>query len=81
MGLGTQTRCGKNGKLIKRYEGKTFELFNLKDDLSETKDLSQHLPEKIRELDQGLIQWLRNTKAKLPKKNPEYVPPVKTNLK
>jgi len=34
-------------KLIKRYEGKTFELFNLRDDLGETTDLSETYPEKV----------------------------------
>ncbi len=53
-------------KLIKRYEGKTCELFNLKDDLSEHKDLSEVLPEKTLELDARLQRWLSATKAKLP---------------
>jgi len=53
-------------KLIKRYEGKTFELFNLKDDLSERNDLSGTMPEKVRELDARLQEWLIRTHAKLP---------------
>ncbi len=60
-------------KLIKRYEGKKFELFNLKDDLSEKNDLSDKMPEKVRELDKILVKWLKETKAKLPKENPDYV--------
>ena len=59
-------------KLIKRYEGKTFELFNLKDDLPEKHDLSQTAPEKVRELDEKLIDWLRSTGAKMPRPNPYY---------
>jgi len=61
-----------NWKLIKRYEGKTFELFNLKDDLSEKNELSQQMPAKVRELDAQLSDWLRATGAKLPKPNPAY---------
>jgi len=61
-------------KLVKRYEGKAFELFNIKDDLSERHDLSGQLPEKVRELDAQLTAWLTATGAKLPKKNPDYVP-------
>jgi len=61
-------------KLIKRYEGTTFELFNLRDDLSEERDLSGQLPDKVRELDAQLTTWLKATGAKLPKKNPDYVP-------
>ncbi|GAI31361.1 unnamed protein product, partial [marine sediment metagenome] len=59
-------------KLIKRYEGKTFELFNLKNDLSETNDLSNEMPEKVKELSAKLIAWLRAAGAKLPRPNPEY---------
>jgi arylsulfatase A-like enzyme len=59
-------------KLIKRYEGKPFELFNLKSDISEENDLSQIYPTKTRQLDAKLILWLRLTGAKLPKPNPNY---------
>jgi arylsulfatase A-like enzyme len=57
-------------KLIKRYEGKTFELFNLKDDLSEENDLSEKMPEKVKELDATLIKWLQSSNARLPRPNP-----------
>ncbi|MBA7637048.1 N-acetylgalactosamine-6-O-sulfatase [subsurface metagenome] len=59
-------------KLIKRYEGKTFELFNLKADLSEKNDLSKKMPEKVRDLDAKLTRWLRATGAKLPRPNQDY---------
>ncbi|MCP4613845.1 MAG: sulfatase [Planctomycetes bacterium] len=59
-------------KLIKRYEGKPFELFNLKSDISEENDLSKIYPTKIRQLDAKLRRWLRLTGAKLPKPNPDY---------
>jgi len=61
-------------KLIKRYEGKQFELFDLKSDLSETNDLSDILPSKTRRLDAKLRRWLKLTGAKLPKPNPDYDP-------
>lgn len=61
-------------KLIKRYEGKPFELFNLKEDLSEEQDLSGRMPEKVKELDAELSTWLKDTNAKLPRKNPDYRP-------
>jgi arylsulfatase A-like enzyme len=61
-------------KLIKRYEGKTFELFNLKDDLSETKELSKEMPDKVRELDTMLTEWLAKTGARMPRPNPAYNP-------
>jgi arylsulfatase A-like enzyme len=71
-----------NWKLIKRYEaspsqrgraeGKTFELFNLRTDLSEKNDLSENMPRKVKELDTKLSDWLRATGAKLPRPNPDY---------
>jgi len=60
-------------KLIKRYEGISFELFNLKDDLGENQDLSEQMPEKVEELDVQLTTWLKDTNAKLPRENPDFV--------
>jgi arylsulfatase A-like enzyme len=57
-------------KLIKRYDGKTFELFNLRDDLSEETDLSEKMPEKVKELDAILSKWLQTSNARLPRPNP-----------
>ncbi len=59
-------------KLIKRYEGQTFELFNLIDDLSERNDLAEKMPAKVKELDGILQRWLRRTNAKMPMPNPDY---------
>lgn len=53
-------------KLIKRYEGIEFELFNLKNDLGETIDLSKQHPEKVSELNNMLEEWLEYTNAKIP---------------
>ncbi len=59
-------------KLIKRYEGKMFELFNLKKDISEQTDISDIMPDKVRELDAKLNRWLRATGARMPRQNPGY---------
>lgn len=56
-------------KLIKRYEGKEFELFNLAEDLSERKDLSEAKPEKVKHLNIKLMAWLDHVGARLPRKN------------
>lgn len=64
-------------KLIKRYEGKPFELFNLKEDISETRHLAAARPGKVRELDAELAAWLKKSGAKMPRPNPDYVPPRK----
>jgi arylsulfatase A-like enzyme len=59
-------------KLIKRYEGKTFELFDLSRDVGETTDLSDERPEKVSELDALLQEWLLETGARVPRENPDY---------
>jgi len=64
----------RNGcwKLIRRYEGNTFELFNLEDDISETNDLSKKMAEKVEQLNARLSAWLNDTGAKLPRPNRAY---------
>lgn len=59
-------------KLIKQYQGKEFELFNLASDPYETTDLAASQPDKVKELDDDLAQWLKTTGAALPKANPDY---------
>lgn len=53
-------------KLIKRYEGAEFELFNLTNDLSEKVDLAPKYPQKVKELDNKIKVWLKQTNAKIP---------------
>jgi len=55
-----------NWKLIKWYEGKTFELYNLKEDPSETRDLTSAMPSKVKKLNRKLENWLARTGAKMP---------------
>ena len=50
-------------KLIKYYEGKEFELFNLRDDISENKDLSVERADKVKELDGDLGAWLKGDRC------------------
>lgn len=61
-------------KMIKRYEGPAYELYDLSRDLGETIDLAEKMPAKVNELDERLQEWLGNTGAKLPKQNPAYKP-------
>jgi len=59
-------RCG-DWKLIKRYAGtKKYELFNLKNDLSEKHDLAKKIPAKVKELDKKLAKLLKDTNSKVP---------------
>ena len=57
-------------KLIKFWEGGE-ELYNLKDDISETVNLAEIHPGKRIELEKKLDNWLKETGAKLPRPNPE----------
>jgi arylsulfatase A-like enzyme len=65
-------------KLIKFWTG-SYELYNLADDLGEQKNLAPAMPEKVGELDALLMKRLRADQAKLPRKNPDYVPKETTN--
>ena len=53
-------------KLIKRYEGVEFELFNLIKDPFEQTDLSKSKPDKVKEMNRKLEIWLKDTHAKMP---------------
>ncbi len=59
-------------KLIKHYVGPKFELFNLKEDLSEKHNLAKSNPKKLKELHADLQDWLKQCGAKMPKPNPNY---------
>ncbi|HEY8154648.1 MAG TPA: sulfatase [Myxococcota bacterium] len=50
------------------------ELFNLKDDPGETRDLAAARPEMVRELSARLDHYLQAAGAVIPRKNPNYVP-------
>lgn len=61
-------------KLIKRYEGNTYELFNLTADPRETEDLAARYPDRVKQLDNELTGWLSSLDAALPRVNPDYRP-------
>ncbi len=54
-------------KLIKRYEGPTFELFNLADDPDEKHDVAADEPDRIKSLDADLMASLQAIGARIPK--------------
>ncbi len=49
-----------------------FELYNLKDDIGETRDLSEKYPDRVREMGVLIERFLADTHAVVPKPNPEY---------
>ncbi len=59
-------------KLIEWYETGKLELFNLKEDISESNDLSFKMPDKTKELHQLLIDWRKKVNAQMPSPNPDY---------
>jgi len=59
-------------KLIKYYEDNSFELFNLKTDVSETTNFAVHNPLIVKKLDKEHSHWLKATGAKLPIQNSAY---------
>lgn len=60
-------------KLIEFFEDNRLELYNLKNDLGEEKDLSEVYPEKAKELKQLLHQWRKDVGAQMPFPNPAYI--------
>jgi arylsulfatase A-like enzyme len=62
-------------KLIENFEDGTTELYNLYDDMGETRNLSNAEPEKARELRERLAAWRASVNAPVPmQENPEYQP-------
>ena len=61
-------------KLIEFFEDNHVELYDLKNDISESKDLAQAMPEKCEVLRNKLQQWRQATGAQLPTVNPHYKP-------
>ncbi len=61
-------------KLLEYHEDSRVELYNLKDDLGETKDLAAKMSDKAEELLRGLRAWRKGVNAPMPTQNPEFKP-------
>ena len=61
-------------RLVEFYEDNHVELYNLKDDIGETKDLAATLPDKTAALRQKLHDWRQHVDAQMPVPNPNYDP-------
>ncbi len=61
-------------KLIENYENGALELYNLRADIREEKNLAFEQAAKARELNAKLIAWRERVGAKMPAKNPGYDP-------
>ncbi|HMR83707.1 MAG TPA: sulfatase [Niabella sp.] len=62
----------KEWKLVMNLADSTFNLYNLRVDLSETTDLSAAFPEKLFELQEALIKWQKIVQAPMPSRNPQF---------
>lgn len=62
-------------KLIESFEDGSLELFNLKDDIGETRNLAETVPQKASLLRARLRQWRQSVSAPVPTElNPDYSP-------
>jgi len=75
---GTPTGAIRDGdyKLIEFFEDDHAELYDLKGDVGEKKDLAASMPEKAAELRRKLADWRRQVNARMPTPNPNYEPPT-----
>ncbi|MCX7007098.1 MAG: DUF4976 domain-containing protein [Kiritimatiellaeota bacterium] len=61
-------QCG-DWKLMEYFEDGHLELYNLKDDIGETKNLAQAMPDKAQELHKKMLAWRAAINAPMPVKN------------
>ncbi|MCX6892169.1 MAG: sulfatase [Verrucomicrobia bacterium] len=70
-----------NFKLIRVYETGALKLFDIAKDPGERHDLAGQMPDKARELNQRLTDYLVAVNARMPKPNPGYDPRKPTEAK
>jgi arylsulfatase A-like enzyme len=61
-------------RLVEFFEDNHVELYNLKEDVGETKDLALTNPEKAKELRAKLTTWRQQVGAQMPAPNPNFDP-------
>jgi arylsulfatase A-like enzyme len=71
---GSSIRMGE-WKLIEFFEDGKLELYNLRDDLSEDRDLAVADAGRARRMQKLLADWRQKVAAAIPRPNPDYVPP------
>jgi arylsulfatase A-like enzyme len=71
---GTPSGAIRHGqwKLIEFFEDGRLELYDLTNDVGETKDLAKQEPERVNELHGILTAWRKNVGAKMPTPNPTF---------
>lgn len=61
-------------KLLEYQEDSRVELYNLKDDLGEARDLAAQQPGKVKDLRDRLHAWRKQVNAQMPRPNPDHKP-------
>lgn len=61
-------------KLIETFDPEGLELYNLAEDLSETRNLAVDRPELVQELRHDLAAWRESVEAEMMQPNPDYQP-------
>ena len=59
-------------KLIAFYDDGRLELYNLAEDIGETNNLAETMPEKAQALQAKLVQWRTDVGAEMPVSNPDF---------
>ena len=68
-------------KLIETFDPEGVELYNLADDLSETRNLAAAKPDLVNELRRELDAWRREVGAEMMRPNPDYDPAAQAPVK
>jgi len=71
MGPAGAVRMG-DYKLVERFENMKVELFNLKNDIGETKDLTVEMPELAEKMKAMLHKWREETGSRMPEVNKDF---------
>ena len=61
-------------KLIEFFEDGRLELYNVREDPSEARNLAEADPNLAKELRAMLADWREKVEAKIPERNPDYEP-------
>jgi arylsulfatase A-like enzyme len=61
-------------KLIEYFDDMRVELYNLREDIGEQRNLAAEMPAKVDELRGRLQAWRKEVRAQMPSRNPDYDP-------
>jgi len=61
-------------KLLEFFEDGALELYHIRDDIGETKNVAADHPDRVQALHGALQAWRREVQAQLPQRNPAYDP-------